>query len=326
MNTPTLQRYNLLNQIDFEALIVDLFNARDNVTSYTAHGKSGQKQDGIDIFSSQTLTAIQCKYKRYKDNISKNRKLIKEEIAEEVNSTINAGLKIKHFIYATTFQHDADIQKFCMEYQEKNSLPFALSYFGWEELEKIILQNPSVIKKYFHNLMFPDGSVELTRVGIDSQNCSWIENDELEYAFDYIEEDKETSPIFDFWFHNNGEHPVSLVDIRLKVQSLYSGLSGFPYGVKEIESFTKYHIILDKPRPFYKPNDFKPIQIDGHIPFKIQIQVSNFDENSNMYEVLDTRYLFSFEFIFNKGIVLKAPTLYVNTSHESDKIMIRLLT
>lgn len=141
---PEIKRFSIIDKLQFQDLIADVFNYRDNVNSYINHGRNGQKQNSIDVSSNDTHTAIQCKYKQFKDNTEKNREFIKNEIVKEVESFINSNNLNKHFIYATIFDHDVEIQKFCTEYQINNKLPIVLSYFGWQEIEKIIVKDKNI--------------------------------------------------------------------------------------------------------------------------------------------------------------------------------------
>lgn len=320
---PEIKRFNIIDKLQFQDLIADVFNYRDNVNSYINHGRNGQKQNSIDVSSNEKQTVIQCKYKQYKDNTEKNRAFIKKEIIKEVESFKNSNYREKHFIYATTFDHDAEIQKFCSEYQENNKLPFALSYFGWQEIEKIIVRDQNILKKYFPQLMIDQNYIEILNIEVDSQNCSWIKDDDFDYVFWDTPSEKSPFPIFDFSFFNNSINVVVLSEIRLKIKNLYSGLSGLPTEISVIKPFAKYEIFLDKKREYYKPKNFEPIGISPNYPFRLQIQV--FNQGKDCYYELSTRYLFYFEFYFNNNLTLKSPALYLNTKNENDTIEIRFL-
>ena len=79
----------------FEDTICDLFNSMENINTFKRFDKSGHKQKGIDIFSTEYDLAIQCK----KKDLSRKDKVIKAEILKDiekdVNSIINEKLNIK---------------------------------------------------------------------------------------------------------------------------------------------------------------------------------------------------------------------------------------
>jgi len=316
-----LKRFNIIDYLQFQDLIVDIFNFRDNVNSYFIYGKHGQKQHSIDVYSIDTKTVIQCKYKRNKENTEINRNFIKSEIVKEINNVKLSKLKFNHFIYASTYDHDIEIQNFCIEYQEKYNLKFIVSYFGWNEIEKLILKNQNILEKYFHNLLVKHSSIELNKIHIDSLNCSWIKEEGYEFIFRDTPSEKNPFPIFDFYFFNNSTEIISLFDIKLKISFLpneYHGLTGLPNEIFEINSYTKYEFIIENYQEYYKPKYFKPIGIPPNFPFSLQTQVIN--KGKDCYYELRGKYLFYFEFYFNNNVILKSPALYLNFKEEMFQI------
>ena len=315
---PKIKRHKIIGKLQFENLIADVFNYRDNVNSYFVHGRDGQTQHSIDIFSNETLTAIQCKYKREKSNTKKNREQIKNEIISEVNNFLLFDLHIKHFVFASTFDHDIDIQNFCITYKKEKKLPFALSYISWHEIEKLIVKNDGIIQKYFPYLLLTQKHIEFNKINIDSKNCSWIIDENNEFAFWDTPSKKCAFPIFDFLFSKNKTTNVMLYDIKLKIKSLYSGFTGHPGEVKIIKPHAKYNIYVNGKKQFYRPDNFEPIDISEIAFFRMQIQI--FLKGIENYIEFRGRHLLYFSFYFNKNIVLNLPVIYLNTDNNKETI------
>lgn len=51
------------DDVKFENFITQYFNDLENTSSYDRFGRSGQKQFGLDIYSIEKKTVIQCKLK-----------------------------------------------------------------------------------------------------------------------------------------------------------------------------------------------------------------------------------------------------------------------
>ncbi|TAL70560.1 MAG: hypothetical protein EPN82_02815 [Bacteroidetes bacterium] len=161
---------DLIDYKQFEDLIADCFNAKERTNTYIIFGRSGQAQKGIDIYSSETKTAIQCKYissdivNQYKS--CKNR--LEKDIKNEATNASKSGLEIKHFILVSTFKHDLDIIKKAEKIKIENNLPFILSYIGWEEIIKIVKQNTPILDRYFPQVIDALDSREPPRKLIDA--------------------------------------------------------------------------------------------------------------------------------------------------------------
>ena len=89
------------NEFNFEDAIVDLFNCMHKTETYKKFGRKGNNQKGIDIFSSQTGIAIQCKKKDLlrTSNILKNE--LKKDLESDVAKIISSPLS---FAILTTFK------------------------------------------------------------------------------------------------------------------------------------------------------------------------------------------------------------------------------
>ncbi len=167
----------LKNEKHFEEFVCDLFNEINNTnsfqnTEYQNFGVKGQKQKGIDIFSAQSKTVIQCKLKELRKNDDVIRKNIIEDIRNDLNLAAGLQFTVDKFIFASTFRDDAVLQEFAVQIKQENNLPFSFEYWGWDTLSKYAEQYEPILKKYFPKFMpkpakapkkvaveFPDGAL-----------------------------------------------------------------------------------------------------------------------------------------------------------------------
>lgn len=125
----------LNNEVDFEDFIECFFNELESTNSYKRFGRKGQKQHGLDIFSLQNKTVIQCKLK----DIRRDDKKIKKELLDDFHKDISAfkafnkdnGKKYNRFIYTSTWFEDKDIEVKCMN-ESTDSL--IVEYWSWDSL------------------------------------------------------------------------------------------------------------------------------------------------------------------------------------------------
>lgn len=316
---PNIKEYHSLNPSNFPDFIVDLFNVKEHTNTYTIWGKSGQKQNGIDIFSSQTNTVIQCKYKS--DDVSeKARQALKKELAEEVEKVIVSGVKLKHFILVSTYRHDAELQYFALALRDEKEYPFEISYIGWDEVKKWALQFPTILNRYFGNLLKPE-IIELVSINIDTLACSWDPVEGYENIFyDKISE-VSPHPVFDFTFINHYSKTIVLKSICLFVKGLWSGFSGIPQPSKVLPVHT-YQMKFQ----YGKENVLRadpPIQVGANQAFRFKLQLMN--EYAGKIHEIEGRNILFFSFDFNTDITVIAPKVYLNTKDESNKVEISLM-
>ena len=70
------------NAESFEDFIVKYFNLLEEIKSYSKFGRRGQKQYGLDIFSQEKKTVIQCKLKI----LNRPDNQIRNELIKEIDS------------------------------------------------------------------------------------------------------------------------------------------------------------------------------------------------------------------------------------------------
>lgn len=139
----------LSNEYHFEDLLVDLFNAIENTSSFQTFGVKGQKQKGIDVFSGSldNRTVIQCK----KKDISKNDKKIREKLIEEFEESLCLAEELTfsydRFIFASTYKDDRILQEYALSKADEKKIQ--IEYWGWDTISKKIVDYKSLIDKYY---------------------------------------------------------------------------------------------------------------------------------------------------------------------------------
>lgn len=148
----------LKDERQFEEFVCDLFNAVENTNSYQntdfqLFGVKGQSQKGIDILSSATKTAIQCKLKDNRKKDETIRKCLFEEIRLDISKFQLSEITVDRLIFASTYRDDALLQEFVMSLRQEIKLNCILYYWGWDTLSKYAEQYDEILKKYFPNLL-----------------------------------------------------------------------------------------------------------------------------------------------------------------------------
>lgn len=306
-----INEYHLLNHVTFPDFIVDLFNAKEKTADYIIWGKNGQRQNGIDIYSGSSNTAIQCKFKS--DSNSKTKSQLKVEIQEEVKKVVESGVPIDRFILVSTFNHDAELQHFSLELKLENNYDFNINYIGWDELRKWALNHPSIIARYFGDFLNAE-VVELVSINIDQDECSWKSKSGFESIFYKKENALSPHPVFDFTFINHFSKTIVLKSIDLYVSSIWSGFSGLSFPQK-IESVHTYQMGFryDHDNAFILD---PPIQIGSEQAFRFKLQLLN-QYQDECFEIKGRNVLF-FSFNFSSNITVVAPKVYLNTTNENE--------
>lgn len=153
---PNLRDFQFLppfkDDVKFEEFMTDFFNSLEATQSFDRYGRSGQKQDGLDIFSEEKKTIIQCKLKQ----IGRTDTKISKELLSNLDTDFKAftkynksqGNKFSKFIFATTFKSDTAIQNACIS---KSTKGVKIEYWHWE---RILSEATDTIKsKYFSFLL-----------------------------------------------------------------------------------------------------------------------------------------------------------------------------
>ncbi|MDQ3110125.1 MAG: hypothetical protein M3R17_09535, partial [Bacteroidota bacterium] len=275
-------------------------------------------QGGVDVFSAEKKTAIECKYKNARQGDKKIQSALKTEMKNAVSEASTSDyIKFNHFILVSTFAHDKILQDYALELQAKHKYPFTISYIGWEEIQKWLFQYPHILERYFGNIH--GARVELVGINTDSANCSWIPFPSTSNAFEDIGSVKSPFPIFDFSFVNHLSKTIVLKSIRLRIKGLYSGLSGMPRAsvLKPLHKYVlNYDYSLGENILLADP----PITVPSGQSFRFQVQVSK-TYNGKIFAP-DDRFMLYFAFDFNSDIIVVAPDILLNTETDDDFVQL----
>jgi tetratricopeptide (TPR) repeat protein len=125
------------NWQDFERQTRELFACVLNDPNTQANGRSGQKQNGVDISGYRNkdkncFIGVQCK-KKYEDEVTE------AELRAEVNKAKYFRPKLSEFILITTAPRDQKIQqsaRFLTEELAQTDHPILVYVWGWEDIEE----------------------------------------------------------------------------------------------------------------------------------------------------------------------------------------------
>lgn len=125
------------NWQDFERQTRELFACVLHDPNTRANGRSGQEQNGVDVYGYRNedrdrLVGVQCK-KKYENEVTE------KELREEVNKAKNFQPQISQFILITTAPRDQKIQRaarFLTDELAQTDHPILVSVWGWEDVEE----------------------------------------------------------------------------------------------------------------------------------------------------------------------------------------------
>lgn len=140
---------------EFEDLILDLCRLEWNDPNATdRHGRSGQKQDGVDIFghppdNSLVYIGVQCKLKTGDQQPSEI------EIEKEVNRARNFSPSLNQLIITTDAPRDVKTQKVICQINDREVQAggFQVTIWFWDSVCQRIGAYPHLIVKYFHDYL-----------------------------------------------------------------------------------------------------------------------------------------------------------------------------
>lgn len=150
------------NDIQFELLTRDLFNIDSNYANVNLHGRSGQKQDGVDVYArkisnpNSNWTGVQCKVR------STNRSFTKKELQDEVDNALKFNPSLSEYYLFTTLSRDATTQNFVREINDSLSQEngFTFEVLFWEDISEKLKEeeNYDVYFRHYHKY-FADNKV-----------------------------------------------------------------------------------------------------------------------------------------------------------------------
>ncbi|MEA2558750.1 MAG: hypothetical protein QOH06_254 [Acidobacteriota bacterium] len=134
---------------DFEDLARALFSAVWKDPGAKLHGRSGQGQDGVDIYGEDRaggtgLNGVQCK--QHGSNTLVTDKALLKELREEVEKAKGFKPPLQRFIFATTARRSATLDQEARNLTEQHAMVglFAVAVLGWEDIEDLLRRHPEV--------------------------------------------------------------------------------------------------------------------------------------------------------------------------------------
>jgi hypothetical protein len=133
----------------FEELCADTFAALWSDPGLVRHGRSGQRQKGVDIISRPggRWTGLQCKKKA----VWPVKTVTKGEIDNEVKEALTFTPKLEDFWILTTAPDDVHLQAHVNQLNEKHEAAkqFTVHLLGWREILSHATLYPRVVAKHF---------------------------------------------------------------------------------------------------------------------------------------------------------------------------------
>ncbi len=136
----------------FEDFCRDLFAAEWEDPETQKHGRSGQKQRGVDVFGRRDglWQGVQCKRKRG----SSESRLKEDEIRAEVDMACGFKPPLQTLVIATTAPPDAETQTLAARItSEHGEGGLRVVVFGWSELCERLQSHPRLFRRWQRRLM-----------------------------------------------------------------------------------------------------------------------------------------------------------------------------
>src|SRR5258706_12678555 len=138
---------------DFEDLVLALFRVIWQDPGAKLHGRSGQRQDGVDLygedrFGGSGLNGVQCKQHGSATLVTD--KALVTELREEVEKAKGFQPPLQRFIFATTARRSVTLQQEARDLtalHKKDGL-FAVEVLGWEDIEDLLRRHSEVLAWY----------------------------------------------------------------------------------------------------------------------------------------------------------------------------------
>jgi hypothetical protein len=152
---PTISSSQLplpLNWQDFETITLDALKIRYNDPNFTKHGRPGQAQNGVDIYSttSNVIIAAQCKLTFGT--------LTTKAIQDEVYNASTFNPPLNHLHICTTSPRDVHMQAFVRTI----SANFSVDILFWDDITAEIEKDQVTFQKHFQFAM-PQTQAQIMR-------------------------------------------------------------------------------------------------------------------------------------------------------------------
>jgi len=237
------------NWQDFESLCKKLWGEIWKCRSIKKNGRSGQVQNGVDIYGiptgSENYWGIQCKGK---DEYS-HAQLTIEEIDSEIEKAKTFTPSLECFLFTTTANKDANIEQHirCKNLELKKQGFFSLDIYSWEDIVDLIEENKTVYDWYLQgNLHKYNHNISLIINGNDKEII--LKPSFIKYKIKTIIEQINNKFYFEpERYYYSREHDLSYV--QLDINLINSGDTALEY--------YKLFINFDDERAFFKAKNYR---------------------------------------------------------------------
>jgi hypothetical protein len=153
--------------VEFENLVADVMAKRWQTPNVYRHGRSGQAQQGVDIYAKPphlhgSYAAVQCK------NVTS---LSLSAIAKEVEQARQFCPPLAEFLIATTLDCNARLQREVRELSQENQAKglFAVEILFWEDISRELAGHRDLLAKYYPDLWPPPDASSHDRPSEDAR-------------------------------------------------------------------------------------------------------------------------------------------------------------
>lgn len=169
--------------------------------------------------------------------------------------------------------------------------------------------------------------IEIYKIDIDADKCSWLPYPNVINAFHLTpHESKSPFPIFQLGIINHYDKTIILKGIELKINHLYSGLSGIPDTVPgPVPKMAVKKIIVKGANETHFVENFEDIEIPAQKSILYQIELLHKAMGGSGYWVSNTRKILFFTLKFSNNTFINLPKILLNTENENEGVTLQLL-
>lgn len=141
------------NYEEFESMCLDVLNILDSDHVYEKYGKKGQKQDGIDLTTTDKSYVAQCKnYNSPKNFLTK--------IDKDIESAKKKFGNLRMYTIMTSLDRNTKIQDHFSNFsikggklKNKSGQDIYIRIYFWDDIEETIGNNEKLLNKYYKDFL-----------------------------------------------------------------------------------------------------------------------------------------------------------------------------
>ena len=145
---------------ELEILVWDLFRCIWKDPYATRHGRSGQRQNGVDVYGHPDR-GLETEGVQVKGRDSGFGGAVTEaELRDEAEKAKSFEPNLRHFTLVTSAQRDAAIQRVARALTQENSIDglFGVDIWGWEDVEERLAGLPNLMQMHYPQFERPGDS------------------------------------------------------------------------------------------------------------------------------------------------------------------------